>query len=66
VLHARREPTFIEKHADESLVSRDLRQDPFDDEQALETGDSALPRQVDFRHPAGRQEPQQLVLSEAS
>ena len=64
VIEQRRQPRLVEEHADELPVRRQVREDPLDDQQRPVAGQLARQRQIDLRHPAGREASDDLKAPE--
>jgi len=58
------EPGFIEEHLHELGIRGEVRQDPLQHDHLLEAGLTADAREVDLRHPAGRDLAEDLVFSQ--
>src|SRR5690606_3239119 len=61
----RGESSFVEEHLDELLLSREVRMEPLDREEALKTTDAGEARQVHRRHAARSDLGDQLVAIDA-
>ncbi len=55
---------FVEEHRDERARRAQLREQALDHDDLLEPGLTGEPREVDLRHPAGREQADQLVAAE--
>ncbi len=66
VVEARGQARLVEEHAHVVGLHREVRQHPLDHHLLLEAGDALAARQVDLGHAPHRQEPHDLVATEAS
>ena len=65
VAEARADPRLVDEHGDEVRVARVLREDALDRDDLLEAVRAGAPREIDLRHPARRDPPEQLVRPQA-
>ena len=64
VMQGRRQARFIQEHADDVRVLRDLRQDALEHDDLLESRQPPGAREIDLRHPTTGQITKHLVLLE--
>ena len=65
VIEQRRQPRLVEEHPDELPVRGEVREDPLDDQQRPVPRQLARQRQIDLRHPAGREASDYLKAPQA-
>ncbi len=65
MMDARRDARLIQEHLDELFFARQMRMEPLDGDEALETADAGQARQEHRGHTTGRELTDELVAIDA-